>query len=328
MAFRLEPISYAAGDFSTQFARTLVREGFAVVTDHPCDLKAFYETRRNALEFFRLPPETKKRYIRPEAGFELGYVPYNFERTKNIRTHKTYESPNLNEYFHVGRELPKPVVRDGFLFYGNNKYPAEVPGLGKSANRLFTSLESVAQSMLGTLADEFGLPKGYFNELNRDGLSKMRILYYPSLKEKPAPGALRAQPHEDKCLLTILLGADEDRDLQILSPTTGKWESMDVPKGAAVVNLGKKITYLTNGVLPSTKHQVVVPSEYGRARTTIPFFAHPHPDAILRPLPQVGDPARNPLRSEYGDRLKVCENNLELLRRNAARYEKARTQST
>jgi isopenicillin N synthase-like dioxygenase len=323
MAFSLEPLAYTSKDFSTRFARMLRQEGFAVLTSHPCDLAAFHEARQSALEFFQLPARVKQQYIRPEAGFELGYVPYHFERTRKITGPRAYDPPNLNEYFHVGRLLDPPVIREGFTFYGENRYPVEVPRLGPAADRLFASLETVAQSLLGTLAGQLGLPQGYFDGLNRDGLSKMRILYYPSLPAKPAPGALRAQAHEDKCLLTILLGADEDRDLQILSPTTGRWESLDVPKGAAVINLGKKLTYLTNGLLPSTKHRVIVPADHRRARTTIPFFSHPHPDTTLTPLPGVGEPGANPFLAEYGPTLDVCQNNLQLLRRNVERYRQA-----
>jgi isopenicillin N synthase-like dioxygenase len=320
MAFTLEPLSYTARNFPTRFAHVLQKEGFAVITDHPADLAAFYGLREHARRFFQLPAEAKQRYLRPEAGFELGYVPFNFERTKKITGPRSYDPPNLNEYFHVGRELGRDVVREGFTFYGRNRYPAEVAGFGPAANTLFASLDQLAQSLLGTLARQLGLPGNYFDTLNRDGLSKMRILYYPPLPGKPPAGSLRAHAHEDKCLLTVLLGADEDRDLQILSPTTGAWESMNVPKGAAVINLGKKLTYLTNGLLPSTKHQVVVPEHYGRARITMPFFSHPHPDAVLRPLQAVGDPAQNPFLQEYGSSLDVCRNNLELLERNAERY--------
>ena len=41
---------------------------------------------------------------------------------------------------------------------------------------------------------------------------------------------------------------------------------------------------LTEGRLPATTHRVMNPHDQDGGRLSMPFFMHPHPDRLLRPL--------------------------------------------
>ena len=52
---------------------------------------------------------------------------------------------------------------------------------------------------------------------------------------------------------------------------------------------------ITNEVIPATIHRVVNPKDATSARFSMPFFVHPHPDAILKCIPScVGEGEKYP----------------------------------
>ena len=67
---------------------------------------------------------------------------------------------------------------------------------------------------------------------------------------------------------------------------------------------------LTNGYIPATTHRVCAPQAAHGPRYSIPFFMHPHPDVLLKPLASClaeGAASRYPLQTaeEYlGKRLR------------------------
>ncbi len=93
---------------------------------------------------------------------------------------------------------------------------------------------------------------------------------------------MRAAPHEDINLITLLPAATAT-GLQ-LKDRDGKWLDVGGDAGQIIVDTGDMMARLTNDVLPATTHQVVN-VETGRSRYSMPFFMHPHSEAILSCLP-------------------------------------------
>ena len=132
-----------------------------------------------------------------------------------------------------------------------------------------------------------GLPKAVTAELTeplRDMVqgseqSMLRVLHYP-----PVPtgrSVLRAAPHEDINLLTLLPAADgPGLELQLRS---GEWISVPHSPGQLIVNIGDMLQEATGGYLPSTSHRVATPDTEQPAvsRMSLPLFLHPRPDVVL-----------------------------------------------
>src|ERR1700692_2305856 len=96
----------------------------------------------------------------------------------------------------------------------------------------------------------------------------------PGRSADAAP-ALRAAPHEDINLLTLLCEAT-DSGLELLR-RDGAWLPVEARPGQIVVDAGDMLSRVTNQVVPATTHRVVnPPTGANRDRYSMPFFVHPY----------------------------------------------------
>lgn len=112
-----------------------------------------------------------------------------------------------------------------------------------------------------------------------DGNSILRTIYYPPTQGEDVKNSIRAAAHADINLITLLVGATSS-GLQLLS-FDGKWVDVKSNLGEIVVDTGDMMERLTNGVYPSTIHRVVNPEDSTSRRYSMPFFVHPHSEAML-----------------------------------------------
>ena len=279
--------------FVATFGDALRDLGFVAVEGHgveQADFDASYDAFRR---FFALPDEIKRRYERPQSGRQRGYTSFGVEHAKDNPT------PDLKEFFHVGRELPPGHPQAGGL--PPNVWPDDaLPDLRPAAQRLFDILDEVALVLLEALSTYLGEDPGVLPDLARFGNSVQRIIHYPVCEGFDAPGAMRAAQHEDINLMTLLPPADES-GLEILA-RDGEWLPIAPIPGQIVVDTGDMMKRITNDRISATTHRVVNPAGEARPRYSMPFFVHPRTDAYLRVLPsQLGPgerPKYAPIRSE------------------------------
>ncbi len=283
----IAPVSFALADqdpeaFAAGLGASFERYGFAIVSDHGLP-EALTETALDRTKaFFALPEATKRRYARPEIGFQRGYTPFGRETAKGATHH------DLKEFWHIGRELPP-----GHPFRAampDNVWPEEVDGFRPALQGLYDGLDRLGGRVLQAIARHLGLPPDAFEDPVRDGNSVLRLLHYP-----PVPAdtqSVRAGAHEDINAITLLLGAEE-AGLELLD-RDGRWLAVQPPPGAVVCNIGDMLQRLTNHVLPSTTHRVVnpAPERRGVSRYSTPFFLHFRPDYLIRTLPGCIAPGR------------------------------------
>jgi isopenicillin N synthase-like dioxygenase len=274
----IEPVSLRLieRDFDA-FARALgasfERHGFAVIADPGLDADLARAMLADARVLFALPEATKTRYRIAGGAGQRGYTPFAVETAKGAA------SPDLKEFWHVGRETDR---RLGPLL--DNVWPAEVPSFREHALALFAAFESLGGRVLHAIDRRLGLAGDRLESATRDGNSVLRLLRYPPA-DFTGP-SLRAGPHEDINAITLLLGAEE-AGLEILD-RDGTWLAINPPAGAVVVNIGDMLARLTNDRLPSTTHRVVnpAPERRGVARYSMPFFLHFRSDFLIETLPQ------------------------------------------
>jgi isopenicillin N synthase-like dioxygenase len=248
--------------------------GFCGITGHGISSEVIDDAYAAMREFFALNPDIKEKY-RVGSGGARGYTSFGIETAKDS------QHPDLKEFWHVGREVPAGVSHHHSLY--PNEWPTEVENFQIRLYRLYEAMDELGNRILEALAEYLSLPPGYFRDKAEAGNSVLRPLHYPPIDEHETP-SLRAAPHEDINLITLLVGSEEP-GLEILS-RTGEWIPVSMLPDTIVANIGDMMQRLTNHVLPSTTHRVVnVPEAYtGKSRYSIPFFFHPNPDFEIATL--------------------------------------------
>lgn len=260
--------------FVDNFYGGLVEYGFVVLNPYEFDFELVDDCYQVFKSFFKLPLETKQQYNIQDGG-KRGYVPRLQEHAKNSK------NPDLKEFWHVGREVD--ATHPLFNEYPRNLWPREVANFQAKTYALYEQLDKTALTMFRSLATALDVPKDYFEKLTHDGNSILRAIHYPPMTEFQLPGSVRAAAHEDINLITLLVGAT-DGGLELLD-NDGQWLAVDSTPGQIVVDSGDMLSRLTNNVIPATTHRVVNPAEDTSDRYSMPFFCHPHPDAVLSCIP-------------------------------------------
>jgi len=262
---------YTAGDAAARsrlietLGQGLSEFGFLNVEGHGIDSSLIRGTYDLWKRFFELPDEVKRRYAGVEGGAR-GYTPFGVEHAKDNPL------PDLKEFWHIGQEPPEghPYRRE----YPENVWPAEIPEIRQPTQRLYSSLERVAENLLRALAEYFDMPRDTFASMMTVGNSILRVIHYPPVRPDQAP-AVRAAAHEDINLITLLCEAT-DSGLEILT-RQGEWLAVETGPGQIVVDAGDMLSRFTNEVVPAATHRVVNPAENAaRDRYSMPFFVHPY----------------------------------------------------
>ena len=249
--------------------------GFIVLREHPVEQARVDRAYKLVHQFFELPEDEKAKYGGIEGG-QRGYTPFGKEKAKDS------EHPDLKEFWHVGRTLSSDSPYKGV--YPDNVWPeTEVPGFTEAFSSLYTLMDNTAQVLLEAIGDGLGLEKNFFREMIHDGNSILRTIHYPPTDGLDTVQSIRAGAHEDINLITLLVGAT-DSGLQLLD-RDGSWLDVQSGPGELVVDSGDMMARLTGGVLPATTHRVINPDLSTSRRYSMPYFVHPHANAMLSCIP-------------------------------------------
>lgn len=244
--------------------------GFIILKDHNVSRELLAGAYRLSEAFFAAPTETKMKY---EAGVDgqRGYTAFGTEHAKDS------DHPDLKEFWHVGREFDSasPLAE----IYPPNVWPGEPDGFRDQFLKLFGALEEAGMIMLEALAPSLDVDAEYFRRMATNGNSILRLLHYPPVPDGANPNAIRAAAHEDINLITILVAAN-GAGLELLD-RDGKWLPVETDPDNLIVDAGDMLARVANDVIPATTHRVVNPEGPNVSRYSMPFFMHPHPDAML-----------------------------------------------
>jgi len=265
----LEGEEQKKSDFVKQLFYGLKEYGFVVLTGHTISEALLDKAYHLSEQLFALPMDVKKAHSMPENGFQRGYTPFGTEHAKNSKV------ADLKEFWHLGREGCEGLAN----FWMEEQGKEKIPGFKESFVSLFNMLDSIGLSLLEALTPSLDLPQDYFSKRVARGNSILRLLHYPPIEEGAEKSALRAAPHEDINLITILVAATQS-GLQ-LKDRDGQWLDVSPPKNSLIVDAGDMLSRITNEVIPSTTHQVINPDEGNESRYSMPFFMHPNSDALL-----------------------------------------------
>ena len=250
--------------------------GFAGIRNHGIPQAAIDGAYDAFKAFFALPADVKMQYHVKGGGGARGYTPFGVETAKDSKY------PDLKEFWHVGREIPRDSKYADVM--APNLWPSEVPGFRDYGYGLFEALDTLGSRVLRALALHIDLPETYFDDKTNFGNSILRPIHYPPITTPDVPN-VRAGAHEDINLITLLVGASA-QGLEVLS-RKGEWVPFTADADTIVVNIGDMLQRLTNHVYPSTTHRVTNPpgDAARQPRYSVPFFLHPNPDFMIDALP-------------------------------------------
>lgn len=248
--------------------------GFIVLKDHNVGQDLLDRAYQLCQEYFKLPLEKKLKYVGKNSG-QRGHTPFRVEHAKDNK------NPDLKEFWHVGRELAFGSPYAGI--YPDNVWPKEISEFKKVFLDLYSALDQTANILLSAIGKGLGVQDHYFAEMIADGNSILRLIHYPPTEGEDVKNSIRSAAHEDINLITLLVGAT-DSGLELLD-RDGKWLPIQSAPGEIVVDTGDMMARITNGMLPATTHRVVNPDDGKKVRYSMPFFVHPHSNALLSCLP-------------------------------------------
>lgn len=260
--------------FVDQLFSGLKDYGFIVLKDHTVDQKKVDLAYEYIHEFYSLPTQKKMQYAQSSGG-QRGYTPFKTEHAKNN------DNPDLKEFWHVGRELSDDSPYKGV--YPENVWPSEIPAFKEVFLDLYHAMDASSRVLLQAIGKGLDLPTSYFDEMIHDGNSVLRTIHYPPVKGEDVKNSVRAAAHEDINLITLLVGAT-DSGLELLD-RDGSWLPVQSKPGQIIVDTGDMMSRITNDVLPATTHRVVNPDNDDSARYSMPYFVHPHSNAVLSCIP-------------------------------------------
>lgn len=288
---RLSLKSYISGSaiekqkFSKELITGLKDYGFIILYDHSIEKSLLNKAYQLSEAFFALPESAKLNYFKNEYSGQRGYTPFGKEHAKDA------DAIDLKEFWHVGQELSENSPYQGS--YLSNVWPSEVPEFKEIFSKLYSQLESTGRMMLRALCEPLQVSDSYFDEMTHDGNSILRILHYPPIPADADPRSIRAAAHEDINLITLLVSASAS-GLQ-LKDRQNEWHDIISQEGDIIVDSGDMLARISNEVLPATTHRVVNPADTNTSRYSIPFFMHPHPNALLSCLEScIGEKAKYP----------------------------------
>lgn len=261
--------------FIRELGDSLREFGFFAIGNHGVEQSLIDQNYDLMDQFFQLPTETKLKYEIEGGGGQRGYTSFGKEHAKDS------PFPDLKEFWHVGREVPKghPLEK----IYQPNVWPAEVAEYKAASLELMNQLDQLSSHVLKAVSLYLGAPEDFFESMIQYGNSILRTIHYPEIPEGAHPQSVRAGAHEDINLITILCESTAP-GLELLR-RDGTWLPIHAQKGYMVIDSGDMMARVTNEVLPATTHRVVNPDNSREKRFSMPYFVHPRPEAVLSCMP-------------------------------------------
>jgi isopenicillin N synthase-like dioxygenase len=253
--------------FVETMGNALEEIGFFAVVNHSVDAALIQQAYAVAQALFELPEATKLQYSDPVLNGQRGFTQFGQEHAKD------HAAPDLKEFWHVGREA-----------HLANLQPQEVPQFHPIMSQLYQQLDACAATLLEACALYLGEARSHLSNVATNADTILRIIHYPPIPAEVDPASLRAAPHEDINLITLLCEAT-DTGLELLQ-RDGSWRAIAAVPGQIIVDSGDMLQWMTNGLLKSTTHRVVNPENSRDRRFSMPFFVHPKPETDLTPLAQ------------------------------------------
>ncbi|KAJ3768043.1 hypothetical protein FB446DRAFT_674495 [Lentinula raphanica] len=258
--------------FISQLRSVIINVGFLYLSNTPVD-KALISTLKDDYipRLFALPQEDKDRIRMVNSPHFLGYSRMGMELTKGeVDWREQFD-------FGTGCEEEKPL-KDGepeyWNVYGPSQYPSEtqLPGFKALFETYLAQVSALAADFLRLVSEAVGLPPETLDQFYK---TENRTMHLSKIVKYPVQGQSKqgVGAHYDGSMLTFLLQASEEhRGLQAQN-LRGEWIDVPPKPDTFVVNFGRSLEFVTQGVVRATSHRVLAPPLDSKTpRYSVPFF--------------------------------------------------------
>ncbi|TFK53835.1 Clavaminate synthase-like protein [Heliocybe sulcata] len=264
-------------EFVQELRNAVVNVGFLYLANHSVDPSVVARMTEHYIpRLFALPQEEKDKIKMANSPHFFGYTAFAREFTK--------EKADLREQFDFGVPFEnkyQPGEPDYKKLWGPSQWPKEelIPGFKETWNTYLEQVEQLGYDFLALLAECLGLPSDALHEfMDKDKNiqnAKGNIMHQAKIVKYPPVGTVESNqgigPHFDAGFLTFLLQASPNPGLQVQN-LTGDWIDVLPIPGTFVINIGRALEHVTQGLARATCHRVVAPLRDTSSRYSIPFF--------------------------------------------------------
>ncbi|KAL6226252.1 hypothetical protein ACLB2K_000215 [Fragaria x ananassa] len=252
------------------------------VINHGMTAEFLDEVREITKQFFAIPVEEKKKYLRAVNDFE-GYgndMVLSEQQTLDWtdRLYLTVYPPDQRKY----------------------KFWPENPISFRDTLDQFTSgLQVITETVLKSMARSLNLEEDCFmDKYGEQGKMEARFNLYPPCSRPDC--ILGFKPHADSSIITIVLQDKEVEGLQFLKDD--QWFRAPIVPEALLINVGDQVEIMTNGLFKSPVHKVVINGE--KERISLVVFCFPDSETEIKPFDCLMNESRPRLYKKmknYGD---------------------------
>ncbi|KAJ5578642.1 uncharacterized protein N7459_007606 [Penicillium hispanicum] len=291
--------------FLADLRYAVVRVGFFYLKGHRIPdavQKAFVD---KSVEFFDLPIEKKREVDMINSPHFTGYTGYTEEKTKDEPDYR--ETVTL-----VVKDLPAPAPDQPLYrnLIGPNQWPSEVdvPGFRQAIKTYLHEVCRLMEEFKILIAEALGLePTALLPFFDNHAGDRFKLIKYPPPPQNPGEDDSSFSgigPHKDGTFLTFLLQGTAHSGLEIQNKS-GQWIPANPIPGTLVVNIGRLLESLTEGVCNATTHRVSLRAanfvdEAGRPlgpRYSFPVFQvlrwdRPRKEFVVNIPAEIADPVR------------------------------------
>jgi isopenicillin N synthase-like dioxygenase len=256
--------------FLQELRNALVNVGFLYLVNPPVTEESFASVVDFAPRLFQIPQEDKAAVAMVNSQHFLGYTNLGTEITKGATDHREqfdFATPHQNQW--------RPGDPDFLRLWGNAQWPREevLPGFKESLLKYLDQVEKLSWQFTGLMAEALGLAPNAFDcffEASQPSMQhRCKVIKYPEVNQDADRQGVG--PHYDSGFLTFLVQASDHAGLQVQN-FAGEWVDVPPKPNALVVNLGKALETVTQGVALATSHRVLSPLKGSGPRFSIPFF--------------------------------------------------------
>ena len=259
MSIDVSTIDFNHKDSPAKFVDSFKSSGFAIIKNHPIDSDLIDNVYDDWHSFFN--SSNKFDYTFDPKGQD-GYFPYLTENAKNSNI------KDLKEFYHIypWGKFPDTISNSTMILYN------QIIDLGTKLLRWIDQYSPIH------VKDNFSMPLESMIQNSASNL--FRIIHYPPINETTEKSALRAAPHEDINLITILMAGSEP-GLEVMD-LDGSWHKIGCDKNTLIINSGDMLKMASRNYYPSTTHRVVNPDKSNNvSRYSMPLFIHPRDEVSL-----------------------------------------------
>ncbi|CCM03893.1 uncharacterized protein FIBRA_06044 [Fibroporia radiculosa] len=256
-------------EFISQLQHAVINVGFLYLSNPPVAQEDIQAMIDYAPRLFDLPQEAKEKIRMVNSEHFFGYSRFGTEFTKgktDQREQFDFATPFENRW--------KPGEPEYVRLWGPAQWPEEevIPGFKATMLRYLAQVETLSYEFIGLLAEALGLHPEImkaFYETDGPTQHRAKVVKYPVPTDSSSDQGVG--PHFDGGFLTFLLQASPHRGLQVQN-LAGKWIDAPPIPGTFVVNIGKALETVTQGIARATSHRVLSPAKGSTPRYSIPFF--------------------------------------------------------